>query len=1195
MNIRDFIRNLVSRDSEEPRFRLVVDSDGLNFFLDPDVLKKCAIGDVNGLLLHQYVCLQMLEEQGYVEPIPNGYVIPSECAVALEDDAKLLLGFPEPFSGSFRVRVEGYSGRNDFFVQIIPIFPDGTEIYHYELKGACLEISPHELFLLTMAELQAFMALDEHHELPRESRSERFNLKLVGGLQAAKKLGMNIDLSHFNKINVYEPDKIGISVTEQDNGTLLLTPSFGTGDSPDEVRKRLGQLLKENANEANDAVEIGVVRVRDQIVVLDEKRLKATHEIISNRVIPQSQVKRFLETPTAFLDANLVDLDVGFSFRVRGVTEFKHAYFGETDKSGLGWFEQASQQNRDVSSPSVLHKVIKSEDELQSIVKQIEDARSTGATVIDFSGKTIDISDGEAVDNIVRSIQKKIAAIPRDSQEPVIDIAIENDEVSPVVVVDIKQNDDELDYGSESIPVFIKDVTYKGPIDFSCYKRQPYPHQEEGIRWLLGLAQPSLETDKIVVKDGDNKTSYGALLADDMGLGKTYMALIAIAEYYRQCRGKNIVERPVLIVVPLTLLENWKAEIEQTFLKNPFVDIVLLQSDAQLKKFRIEGSGVEIRQNVAAENLQEGNHLLIPENAIRYSLKIGKEFGIDKLDIPRRAVITTYQTLRDYQFSLCRVDWSFAIFDEAQYIKNPNTLATRAAKGLKARFKLLATGTPVENHLGDFWCLVDTARPATLKEYQDFRKKYIAPLRRADPAEIAQQRLEIGKKLRKEVGPFMLRRLKEDNLPGLPQKYIYSGVDASGENGCHYDPHFGVEMQGEQLQRYDTTINTVLEMQQQEGGGNPVLAGLNQLREISLHPLLLNKGALSSPVNIREARALFKLSGKLEILLSILDKIKERNEKVIIFLINKRLQSFLKIALGRIYNSTVDIINGDTKAIIRSRKNAHKTRKGIIDNFESKDGFGVIIMSPIAAGTGLTVVAANNVIHLERHWNPAKENQATDRVYRIGQTKNVNVYIPILKHPAIDSFDVNLHKLLSSKVMLKDAVVTPEEVSNEEMGQANFRSGVNWEDQERPLKGSDLNFLSWEEFEALCAEVYGQYFETDAFLTPTNDNGADVVIMGKKNVLIQCKHTANCNYGSTEPMVQIHGAKPVYEEKTGKSFSTLIVAINAMRFPQKVLVAANTYNVELVGQKDLDSLLKHHHVTRKQIQRRLLAARLFEN
>ncbi|MBN2809674.1 MAG: DEAD/DEAH box helicase family protein, partial [Deltaproteobacteria bacterium] len=1139
MNIKDFIKNLVVRNTEEPHFGMVADSDGLNFFLAPDIFEKCSTGDANGLLLHQYVCLQMLEEQGYVESIPHGYIIPSEHAVVLENEVKLLLGFPPPYPGLFRVRVHGQTTQNDFFIKIILVLPDGVELPHYELNGPCLELSSQELFMLSSAEWLAFNALREHHNLPLGNRSERLNLKLVGSLQAAKKLGMNIDLSHFNKINVYEPDKIGISVTEQENGTILLTPAFGTGDSPDEVRRRLGQLNNKDACEVNDVGEIGVIRVRDQIVILDEKRLKATHEIISNRVIPQSQVKRFLETPTAFLDANLVDLDVGFSFRVRGATEFKHSYFGETDKSALGWFEQAGQKDNVVSFPGALHEVVKTEEDLQSVVKQIEDARSTGATVVDFSGKTIDISDGEAVDNILKSIQKKIAALPCDCLEPEIAIAIENDEVSPVVVVDIKQNDDELDYGFESIPVFIKDVSYKGPIDFSGYKRQPYTHQEEGIRWLLGLAQPSLENDKIAVNNEADKITHGALLADDMGLGKTYMALIAIAEYYRQCREKNIVERPVLIVVPLTLLENWKDEIEQTFLKKPFADIVLLQTDAQLKKFRLEGSGIEIRQKVDPEKLQDYDHLLIPENAIKYSLKIGKEFGLDKLDIPRRAVITTYQTLRDYQFSLCRVDWSFVIFDEAQHIKNPNTLATRAAKGLKAQFKLLATGTPVENHLGDFWCLVDTAKPAALKEYQDFRKKYIIPLRQADPGEITQKRLKIGKELREKVGPYMLRRLKEDNLPGLPLKYIYSGVEASGGNGFHYDPHLGVEMREEQLQRYDTAINTVLEIQQQEGGGNPVLAGLNQLREISLHPLLLNKGVLPTPINASEARSLFKLSGKLEILLTILDKVSDRNEKAIIFLVNKRLQSFLKIALGRIYNITVDIVNGDTKAIVKSRENAHKTRKGIIDAFESRAGFGVIIMSPIAAGTGITVVAANNVIHLERHWNPAKENQATDRVYRIGQTNDVNVYIPILKHPAIDSFDVNLHKLLSSKIMLKDAVITPEEVSSEEMGQANFRSSVNpGVNQELSLKGSDLNFLSWEEFEALCAEVYGLYFEADAFLTPTSDNGADVVIMGKTNVLIQCKHTANSNYCSTEPMIQIHGAKPAYEEKTGKSFST---------------------------------------------------------
>ncbi|MFB2351132.1 SNF2-related protein, partial [Priestia megaterium] len=94
------------------------------------------------------------------------------------------------------------------------------------------------------------------------------------------------------------------------------------------------------------------------------------------------------------------------------------------------------------------------------------------------------------------------------------------------------------------------------------------------------------------------------------------------------------------------------------------------------------------------------------------------------LDMDRRLVLTTYQTLRDYQFSMCVIDWGVVVFDEAQNIKNPNTLQTRAAKGLKADFKLLATGTPVENSLGDFWCLMDTAQPGLLGSWQNLRDRW---------------------------------------------------------------------------------------------------------------------------------------------------------------------------------------------------------------------------------------------------------------------------------------------------------------------------------------------------------------------------------------------------------------------------------------------------------------------------------------
>jgi len=139
----------------------------------------------------------------------------------------------------------------------------------------------------------------------------------------------------------------------------------------------------------------------------------------------------------------------------------------------------------------------------------------------------------------------------------------------------------------------------------------------------------------------------------------------------------------------------------------------------------------------------------------------------------------------------------------------------------------------------------------------------------------------------------------------------------------------------------------------------------------------------------------------------------------------------VSVLIAHEFKILVETINGETKAV--SNNDSDETRKGIIDKFQSQDGLGILIMSPVAAGVGLTITGANNVIHLERHWNPAKEAQATDRVYRIGQKRDVNVYIPISLHPTQASFDVHLNNLLSNKIDLSDAVVAPEIVDSSDL------------------------------------------------------------------------------------------------------------------------------------------------------------------
>ncbi|HIL03914.1 MAG TPA: helicase, partial [Candidatus Thioglobus autotrophicus] len=721
------------------------------------------------------------------------------------------------------------------------------------------------------------------------------------------------------------------------------------------------------------------------------------------------------------------------------------------------------------------------------------------------------------------------------------------------IVVDIDLNDEILSEHSPLVEAKIADVCRVGKLDWGNYIRSAFKHQDVGVRWILGLIDQSKQEDKI----------KGALLADDMGLGKTFMALSAIEHHYQDLNKIAETQKPTLIVAPLTLLENWKDEVFKTFKKSPFRDIVILQSDGELRRFK--NGGVEIRSNSNEDGEYEP----------RYSLNIGKEQP-DRLDMPGRLIITTYQTLRDYQFSLCLIDWGLVVFDEAQNIKNPNALQTRAAKGLKAEFKLVATGTPVENSLADFWCLMDTACPEYLGGYQSFRSKYILPVLQAAGDEVEEVRFRVGRELRIQVGAIMLRRVKEDNLDGLPSKHIFVGVE---DEEWQYLRELGKTMSGYQLKVYDGAIESLA-----ESDSSHALGTLQRLRSISLHPRLADGGKLGIPHSEQELQSIFNESEKLKSLIELLNLIKKRQEKCIIFSVNKRLQAFLSLALGKKYKlGPLSVINGDAKAV--SKKSSTPTRKTMIADFEAKEGFNIIIMSPVAAGVGLTVVGANNVVHFERHWNPAKEAQATDRVYRIGQKKDVNIYIPVLLHPNMESFDVNLHRLLSKKTLLKDAVITPEEVIPMPGG-----IGATFDfSNEQPIKTKEIHKLSWQQFEALTVEVMSKELNaSSAWLTNSGaDKGADGVIdNGKQLVLIQAKHTKG-RYDGYEAIKEIVFAKSVYEEVIGRSDSKLMFITNATVLSKRTRETAKQCNVEILNGHAFAELVEKHEITFKQLITRL--------
>ena len=337
----------------------------------------------------------------------------------------------------------------------------------------------------------------------------------------------------------------------------------------------------------------------------------------------------------------------------------------------------------------------------------------------------------------------------------------------------------------------------------------------------------------------------------------------------------------------------------------------------------------------------------------------------------------------------------------------------------------------MKNSLADFWCLMDTAQPGLLGSWPEFRGAYVQPINKVTGEEQHDVRIQVGHKLRQDVGCFMLAPTQGRQSQGASgQAYLYRSAGRSSARIGLMNQPIASQMQADQLAKYDEAIKSYNFDRESGQGKGLALAVLMKLREISLHPCLNDDQRLLSS-SAKEALAALDSSAKLENLVALLQEIRQRQEKVIIFAITKKLQRYLKIWFEQIFALKIHIINGDTKAV-SSKKNV-LTRKGIIDSFENQPGFGIIIMSPVAAGVGLTVVGANNVVHLERHWNPAKEAQATDRVYRIGQQKEVNIYLPALHHPRLTSFDVNLDRLLQKKMTLKDAVVTPQAVTADEL------------------------------------------------------------------------------------------------------------------------------------------------------------------
>ena len=426
---------------------------------------------------------------------------------------------------------------------------------------------------------------------------------------------------------------------------------------------------------------------------------------------------------------------------------------------------------------------------------------------------------------------------------------------------------------------------------------------------------------------------YGlnGILADDMGLGKTLQALALL----QKAKEKNKKETS-LVVCPTSVVFNWENEIE---------------------KFAPGLSCLKLSGTDRKELFKE----------------------IPKYDI----VITSYALVRRDIKELKKHEFRYVILDESQNIKNADSQTAQAVKELRCKHKLALSGTPIENKLEELWSIFDFLMPGFLFDKSEFNYRYVNPITEREDK-------TVEKRLKSQIYPFILRRMKRDVAKDLPDKIENVAY-------CELTP----EQKDFYMEVLDSTKEELFKSIEEHGiekSRMSIFSALLRLRQICCHPRLYDKENIKG---INE-------SGKFEQLKEMLKEIIAEGHRVLLFSQFVDMLDIIKVWLEK-EGIKHEYLTGKTK-----------NRQEAVENFNSNPTIPIFLISLKAGGTGLNLTGADYVIHYDPWWNPAVEDQATDRAYRIGQTKKVFVYRMITK----GTVEEKIQKLKSRKRDLVDAVIS---------------------------------------------------------------------------------------------------------------------------------------------------------------------------
>lgn len=466
----------------------------------------------------------------------------------------------------------------------------------------------------------------------------------------------------------------------------------------------------------------------------------------------------------------------------------------------------------------------------------------------------------------------------------------------------------------------------------------------------------------------------GCILADDMGLGKTLQTIALLTKFKDS--------GPHLIVCPKSLIPNWISEIKKFSPELDVKDYATFRStpDNNLASFfRVQKRRGKDLDKYAGRNLQKNQQ----KNQQKGQVMI-VSYGIMCSDIE---LLSAHR-------------WNTVVFDEAQAFKTPTTRNNRCARRLDADFKLALSGTPIENHLGELWAIFRVVSKGLLGSFKTFRKRFILPITIGNSSQSIDT-------LKKMIAPFVLRRLKKDVLKELPDKLtVKKVIELSEEERFFYDAA-RIEAASE-IERKRANLSSKLsteippdklERKLSSRLRVDVLAALSRLRQVAIDPRLIVPD-WEGPTS--------KTNVAIELVITCV----QNGEKVLVF---SSFTSQLKLFRGELNRLSIEslYLDGGTST---------DERRILVDRFQSGSE-KVFLISLKAGGTGLNLTAATSVVHLDPWWNPAAEDQASDRAYRMGQTKNVTIY-KLITADTVEEKISELHakkKQLSASVLSKEA------------------------------------------------------------------------------------------------------------------------------------------------------------------------------